>query len=71
MIGISDTAQQQEQKWAEYDNAEWQHQAETLRRQGYICLGYNTRLPRFVKPGEATLILVRDPGRLNWHPQTF
>jgi hypothetical protein len=71
MIGISDTAQQQEQKWAAQDNAEWQRQAETLERQGYACKGRNTRLPKFTKAGEATLILVRDLGRLNWHAVTF
>ena len=71
MIGISNTAQQKENEWAAKDSAEWQRQAEMLERQGYTCRGRNTRLPKFVKAGEATLILVRDLGRLNWHPQTF
>ena len=71
MIGISDNAQQQEKRWAAQDSAEWQRQAEMLERQGYICKGRNTRLPKFTKPGEAVLILVRDLGRLNWHPATF
>lgn len=71
MIGISDSAMQEERQWIAQDNAEWQRQAEMLERQGYTCEGRNTRLPKFTKPGEATLILVRDLGRLNWHPQAF
>ncbi len=71
MIGISNTARQQEKRWATQDNAEWQRQAEMLERQGYTCKGRSTRLPKFTKAGEATLILVRDLGRLNWHPATY
>jgi hypothetical protein len=42
-----------------------------LERRGYTCKGRNTRLPKFTKANEAILILVRDLGRLNWHPVTF
>ena len=71
MISISDSALKAQKDWERADQAEWQRQADILISQGYTCKGRQTRLPKFTKRNEATLILVRDLGRLNWHPQTF
>lgn len=55
-------------QWYADSDKEWELQAQLLEVNGYTRQADRWYPAVFVKPNSVDLVLVRDFGRLNWHP---